>query len=197
MEFERYVQSSTRRRATFWRPALPGSHTQSAAVSAHQQSMLSVPRASRQRILRRVVATILACTVLGSVAEPVIAEVHDGDAAGVAGVSATASLGTIPTSTTPTPVGSKLTGERSSATSTSGAVRRHDLTRDDAPAKDRDSHTAHVCHCAHVHGGFPVMRASLAPPSDRATTARPHSDRLPPSVAAEPHPRPPLSQPAA
>ena len=167
--------------------------------------VLSVFRAIRHRLaLRRAIATLVACTVLGTVAEPAIAEAHDGDAPGVAAASAATRTeverGVTATARPSAPRASvsepgALSPATSPAASWASGTAPDSSSLPSAPKPG--SHGAHVCHCAHVHGGAPVVRAALALPSDRATTARPHSDRLPPSVAAEPHLRPPLSQSAA
>lgn len=161
---------------------------------------MTAPAAPRLRprpgLLRRFAAALLGVLLFFGCVEPLVADVHDGDASGaeVAAVLGTA-FGA--------PFGGAVSVEDrgDDLGVPSGCVAAgptQEGRRDGAPQDGAPAHAFHVCHCAHAHGGMLTERFVLAVAERRVSTrVRARSDRLPPSPAPE-HPlRPPVLPHAA
>lgn len=130
--------------------------------------------------LRRAIAALLALAVMLGVTEPVFGEAHEREA----------SRSSVAVRTSASPA--------IAVTACSDGVLTalvHIDARSDVPlhADDfgEDPHSAHVCHCMHVHGGVPVRVGGLND-SWYAWAAVPSNvDDLPTSVEREPGLRPP------
>lgn len=118
--------------------------------------------------LRRLTAAFLALAFLGFSAEPLIADVHDGDAP-QAQVEALDVLAELTVST----------GSASAETPVSDK------------SNEPSGHSAHVCHCVHAHGGLQGVEGTRSFPSMPALQVRGASELVPPSALVEPRTRPP------
>ena len=135
-------------------------------------------------IARRVFALLLITVFSIGCVEPLIADVHDGDAP--ESEVAAASAGLILTGSPPVASAAPSSPADDGSTGDSS---------DDAP-ESRDH--AHVCHCTHAHGGTLTAAASVVASVaavDDAPLGR--SDRLPPSPSLELQLRPPVRLHAA
>lgn len=143
----------------------------------------------RPTALRRLLAALL-WSVLGLTfgAEPLLADVCDGDAP----AAAVAAL-------VPHTDGATLAGTAGALPSTASVA---SVAAAEAPAGPVDGggpeHAVHVCHCTHAHGstladGY-AIRASTRPVTTAVCWC---ADRLPPSPALEPQLRPPVLSHAA
>lgn len=153
----------------------------------HARSMFRAsPGANRKSLLRRLTASVLGA-VLGVtlIAEPMLADVCDGDAPAAARLAVSSHPDVAPF----------LSG--------AGAARQIATVRsvenaDDGPsipASPSDTeHSVHVCHCVHAHGGTLGRRPTLNAPSVlNADMMALQGDRVPLSAALEPPLRPPAS----
>lgn len=149
------------------------------------------PIRTRKSLLRRLTAGVLGVVLgIALIAEPLLADVCDGDAPAAARVSVAPHQDLSAVRSVPT-TGALI-----------GAVRSVEVTRTerpDVPATPTGSpHDIHVCHCVHAHGGtLGRVSAMSAPPTLGTNSLGLRAERLPPSAALEPPLRPPAAFHAA
>lgn len=149
------------------------------------------PRSTRPSLLRRLTAGVL-WAVLGVtlIAEPLLADVCDGDA------PAAARSAVIPHRD----IGALGADHASDAqVMIVGTESAEGAERTELPARPPGSqHDVHVCHCVHSHGGTLSRRCTLGEATALDTDAvSVRGDRVPPSPALEPGLRPPALPRAA
>lgn len=146
----------------------------------------------RLSVLRRLTAGVL-WAVLGAtlVAEPLLADVCDGDA------PRSARLAVVPHAdgnTASVAILSQPQGERALAIVASA----DDAERTPSAPSGRAPHVVHVCHCVHSHGGTLGRASALrAPTWGRARAHDRRADRVPPGPTLDPALRPPAPRLAA
>ncbi len=130
--------------------------------------------------IRRVIATLLALAVMLGVAEPIFGEAHERE-----GVRSAVAV------STSTPPSMTLSACESGEVASHARMEARSGLPLHADDFGEDPHSAHVCHCMHVHGGVPVRVGGLND-SWYAWAAVPSNvDDLPTSVEREPGLRPP------
>eukprot|EP01012_Entosiphon_sulcatum_P056378 TRINITY_DN80028_c0_g1_i1.p2 TRINITY_DN80028_c0_g1~~TRINITY_DN80028_c0_g1_i1.p2 ORF type:complete len:150 (+),score=8.36 TRINITY_DN80028_c0_g1_i1:51-500(+) len=142
----------------------------------------SLRRTINRSAIRRTIATLLALAVMLGVAEPIFGEAHEREGARVTVVVNTLALPSM---------------EMSTCADGAVAAQTHIQARSSLPmhAGDfgKDPHSAHICHCTHVHGGVPVSVGELNGAWNDWAAEPANVDDLPTSVGREPGLRPPAS----
>jgi hypothetical protein len=118
-------------------------------------------------VTRRCVSLfVLLCFGFFSI-ETVVADVHDGDATAAEVAKATAGA------------------------NVANAAPASD--QDGAPANGTTSHTTHVCHCIHAHGGLNAVAMALSAPPQSHDVALGFDVIAPAKVDLDVHLRPPIA----
>jgi len=130
--------------------------------------------------LRRVIATLLALAVVLGVAEPIFGEAHEREGARSAVAVSTS-----------TPPSMQIDACESGALANHARVEARSGLPLHADDFGEDPHSAHVCHCMHVHGGVPVRAGGLNGSWYDWAAVPTNVDDHPTSVEREPGLRPP------